>query len=231
MRKMTASAVLALLSFMLVGCGSIPSQPLAAAASAGDLEQVSSLLRAGADPNAQGGIGFTPLISAAREGRIEVIRTLIENGADPNLRGGVNDWTPLMHAVHRNQLGSVEALLDRGADVNAAGPHAVSALMMAAGYGQTEIVHLLLRRGADPRARGVHGETALSLAVSGVTDIDRFTVARCQTETVKALLDAAPELAGEVNSWARTVARLGGCSEALRLLKERESAADHRTHH
>jgi ankyrin repeat protein len=231
MRKLATSAVLALLSFMLVGCGSIPSPPLAAAASAGDREQVSSLLRAGADPNARGEMGFTPLISAAREGRIEVIRTLIENGADPDLRGGVNDWTPLMHAVHKNQLGSVETLLDRGAGVNAAGPHGISALMMAAGYGQTEIVRLLLRRGADSRARGVHGETALSLAVSGVPDIDRFTVARCQTETVKALLDAAPELAGEVNSWARTVARLGSCSEVLRLLKERESAANHRTHH
>jgi ankyrin repeat protein len=186
---------------------------------------VSSLLHEGADPNIQDRMGFTPLISAAREGHIEVVRTLLENGADPNLRGGLNNWYPLMHAVHKNQLESAQALLERGADVNARGAHGDTALMMAAGYGRTEIVRLLLRRGADPRMRGVHGETAPGLAVSGVPDIDCFTVARCQTETVRILLDAAPELASEVDSWARTVARIGGCSEVLRLLEKQQSSS------
>ncbi len=220
MRNMVAAALLSLLS---AGCGRALSSPLADAAASGDRELTTSLLRGGADPNARNANGLTPLICAARAGQVGTIRLLVEAGADPNLRGGINGWTPIMHAVHKNQSRSVEALLDLGADVNGGGPHHESALMMAAGYGQTEIVSLLLRLGADPRARSADGETALSLAVSGVPDIDRFTVGRCQTETVKVLLEAAPELVGEVNAWARAIARVGGCAKVLTLLDQHRS--------
>ncbi len=184
-----------------------------------------SLLRDGAEPNARNASGLTPLICAARAGQTGTIRLLVEAGADPNLSGGINGWTPVMHAIHKNQSLSVQTLLELGADVNGSGPHHESALMMAAGYGQTEMVKLLLRRGADPRARSADGETALSLAVSGLPDIDCFTVGHCQTETVKALLEAAPEPAGDVNSWARAIARAGGCSDVLSLLDQHRSAA------
>ena len=228
MRSAIAFVGVAMLGLLSIACGSKLTSPLADAASAGDLDRVTSLLRDGADSNARNVNGFTPLICAAREGQIEIVRKLIEAGADPNLGGGVNGWRPLMHAIHKNQQKSVEALLDSGANVNASGPHRDSALMMAAGYGMSDLVRLLLRRGADPRARTVDGETALSLAVSGVPDIDCFTAGRCQTETVRLLLEAAPDLAGGVNSWARTFARAGGCSEVLRLLDQSRNAATQR---
>ncbi len=228
MRAVIALMLVAVLGLLSAACDSKLTSPLADAASAGDGERVTSLLRDGADPNARNINGFPPLICAAREGRIEVIQKLIKAGADPNLGGGVNDWKPLMHAIHKNQQKSVETLLDFGANANAAGPHGDSAFMMAAGYGRSDLVRLLLRRGADPRVRSVDGETALGLAVSGVPDIDCFTVGRCQTETVRLLLEAAPELAGGVNSWSRTIARVGGCSEVLRLLEQSRSAGLHR---
>ena len=165
------------------------------------------------------------LTGAAREGDIAAITALVRSGVDPNERGGVNDWTALMHAIHKNQRRSVLALLDAGADVNArSGPGGYeTALIMAAGYGYEDIVRDLLQRGADPRAENSGGQTALSVAVGGVADIDRFTVCSCQTGTVKALLERAPDL--KVNSnLALWFARLGNCKEVLNLLERRKTA-------
>ena len=163
------------------------------------------------------------LILAAREGDIAAITALVRTGADPNERGGVNDWTALMHAIHKNQRQSVLALLDAGADVNARTGHGMTALMMAAGYGYEDIVRDLLERGADPYAESPGGETALSAAVGGVPDIDRFTVCSCQTGTVKALLERAPDL--KVNSnLALWFARLGNCKAVLNLLERQKTA-------
>src|SRR5690349_8113739 len=134
------------------------------------------------------GCGFgnrdiTPLVSAAREGRADLIPELVKNGADPNRRCGVNHWTPLMHAIHKHQLGSVRALLDAGADINGRSAGGETPLMMAAGYGYTELVNLLLDRGANAQLQLADGANALSLAILGVPDIDRFTVADCQLST------------------------------------------------
>src|SRR5262249_45138655 len=136
----------------------------------------------------------TPLIAASRTGDVKAIRTLIAHGADPGERGGVNGWPPLMHAVHKNQQAAVKALLEGGADPNERAIGGSTALLMAAGYGATGIVRLLLENGADPHIRDRNGDSALTLAVSGVPDIDKFTVGACQSETVKALIDAAPDL-------------------------------------
>jgi ankyrin repeat protein len=121
------------------------------------------------------GQNLSPIIGAAREGDTARITELAKAGADVNVRGGVNSWTPLLHAIHKNQIGSVRALLDAGADVNAPGGGGATPLVMAAGYGYTDIVKLLLGRGAR------NSGEALSAAVTGTSDIDRFTVGQCQT--------------------------------------------------
>jgi hypothetical protein len=128
-------------------------------------------------------------IGAVRDGDVVAVRQMLAQGADPNASDGVNDWTPLLHAIHKNQLGSVEALIDGRADPNRA-VNGETPLMMAAGYGYTPIVKLLLARGADPRVRNADGETAVDYAVTGVTDIDRFTFFRCDDDTVRALVAA-----------------------------------------
>jgi len=161
---------------------------------------------------------LTDLIGAARAGAVQEVQTLLRQGADPNLRGGVNDWTPLMHAIHKNQAGTAKALLDGGADVEARTRSGETPLMMAAGYGYTPIVELLLERGAHTRAQTPDGATALSLALSGVSDPDRFTLGACQVSTVRALKRKDPGLSLPPNSggWtaklAAATARLRGCA-------------------
>jgi hypothetical protein len=160
----------------------------------------------------------TPLIRAAVLGDTRTVQTLLRHGADPNLPGGVNGWTPLMHAIHKNHPGTIQALLAAGADVNARGRSGETALMMAAGYGDTPIVELLLDSGADPRAEALDGANALAMAMAGVPDIDRFTLGSCQISTVRVLKRKDPTLRLPDNFWgpaaklAAAVAKLRGCA-------------------
>lgn len=205
----------------LLGCRAQPDSPLAAAAARGDSSAVEDLLNRGAavDP---ADTCMTPLIQAARGGYIATMAVLLRHGADPNWHGGRNDWTPLMHAIHKGQKQSVLVLLAGGADINAKTRSGLTALMMAAGYGYADIVRILLAKGADPYLQDAHGGTALTLAVGGVPDIDRFTVGSCQTETVQALLETAPDLRLKDDFRGRTArwsAQWGRCSEVLGLLE------------
>jgi hypothetical protein len=181
------------LCLIFSSCGLQPGTPLQTAAANNDAERIGTLIQQGADVNEMGAHGVTPIISAARSGAVDVIRVLAKHGADLNVGAGVNNWTPLMHAIHKNRIESVRALLDAGIDINARGGRMGTALMMAAGYGYTAIVNLLLERGADAYTQ-FEGMNALSFAVLGVPDIDRFTVADCQADTVKALLARVPDL-------------------------------------
>ena len=162
-----------------------------------------------------------PLIGAARSGDTQTLKTLLAGGANPNRRWGVNNWTPLMHAIHKNQKASVEVLIDAGADMNARCGDGVTALMMAAGYGYADIVTVLLDHGADIHAETSGGDNALTMAVGGVPDIDKFTVGKCQTATVAALLKKAPDLKMKDSAYgraARLAARAAGCTDVLTLI-------------
>lgn len=209
-------------ALFLAGCVYAPETPLGSAAGHGDTERVKTLLARGADPNNRSGRGGSALIGAARGGHIGVIRALAAAGADPNLRGGVNGWTPLMHAIHKNQKLAAMALIDAGADPNARGSGGSTPLIMAAGYGNAETVRALLARGADPRVEASNGVNALSAAVSGTSDIDKFTLGSCQTSTVKALLESAPDLKLSSTLWNRVatgISGIAGCKETLELLQ------------
>jgi ankyrin repeat protein len=159
----------------------------------------------------------TPLAGAARGGDLFRIQALIKNGADPNEPSGVNDWTPLMHAIHKNQREAAFTLVEHGADVDRATARGMTALMMAAGYCQAEIVKGLLARGADPRKKDVNGNSALDAAASGAAGINAWTLGACQTATVKALLDKAPDLAATVDPNDK-------CPE-IKLMLERNTVA------
>jgi len=113
--------------------------------------------------------------------------------------------------------------------VNArAGTKGITALIMAAGYGYADFVQLLLDKGADARAETSDGDSALAAAVSGVPDIDKFTLGKCQTATVAALLNKAPDLTLKDNFYgraARLAARAAGCSGVLALLERKQHTA------
>jgi uncharacterized protein len=224
--NITACAVL-----LLGACHSKPETPLTEATQRGDLEQMQRLLASGAPVDETGGFGFTPLIWAAREGHASAVRLLLRHGANPELRAGVNGWTPLMHSVHKGQEAAALALVDGGAAVDVTDGNGTTALIMAAGYGYSDIVQGLLKRGANPYSSTNDGSNALTVAVGGVPDIDRFTVASCQAGTVEALLDQAPDLklrdnlSGRV---ARLAARIGNCEEVLRRVERGASPATSR---
>ena len=158
------------------------------------------------------GAPMTDLAGAVRAGDVILTAALIARGADPNQPAGGNGWTPLLHAVHTNQLATAEALLAHGADPNRADPGGMTPLMMAAGYGNDEMAALLLRHRADPHVRAHDGATALDYALTGMSDIDKFTLVRCQDSTVALLLRAAPDLRQDEQRTSRAFAALKRCS-------------------
>jgi hypothetical protein len=213
-----------------LGCRARPDTPLTAAAASGDTAALQSLIARGVPVDRPDGHGWTPLVWAARRGHPGAIRALAAAGADLDRHDTArHGWTALMHAIHTGQPDAVRTLLEAGADPNRR-TRDLTPLLMAAAYGRTGMVGDLLDRGADPYAVASSGMTALSAAVGGAPDIDRFTVASCQTSTVRALLDRAPDLRIDSTSvagrWALRFARLGDCTEVIGLVATRVEAAN-----
>jgi hypothetical protein len=119
-----------------------------AAADAGSLESVRTLLDRGADPNVIVPGDGTPLLVAARSGREDVVRLLLERGANPNIPVA-GDGHPLIMAARQGHLSIVQLLLDQGAQVDDIVPGDESALINASASGQLAVVRLLVSRGAD----------------------------------------------------------------------------------
>jgi uncharacterized protein len=142
------------------------------------------------------------LTDAVRAGDVARTHSLLAGGADPNRPSGINDWPPLMHAVHKNQLATAGELLQRGADPDRGGPDGMTPLMMAAGYGNDGMVALLLGHGADPHLRTRDGASALDFALTGVSDIDKFTLFRCQDSTAAMIARAHVSAQTSSRAWA-----------------------------
>jgi hypothetical protein len=189
-----------------------------------------------------------PLGAAARRGDFDLMRKLLEAGGDPNDTGGGTDWPPLLHAVHSHQVEAANLLLDYGANPDGEGPNGYTALMMAAGARDSKMVTLLIDYGADPYRTGPSGITALSEAVtSGPPELDRPMTGGCHPDTVRALLNRAPDLrlpSGKVGHealfWMRLhaglqkarnlaivpatgTAPMTDCGEVLTLMSERRA--------
>jgi len=219
-RKMPAPSWIALVltaSVGLAGCGFEPDTPLTIAAAAGRTEEVEALLAGGAQVDAKDGEEFTPLVYAAGGGHVETLQVILDHGADPELPAGSNDWTPLVHAIHHHQNLTALTLLEAGA--RAEGEGGARALLMAAGYGNAGMVKALLERGADPHASSL----LLSDAVGGAWDIDyQWPGCEAHTDTVRLLLEAAPDLQIGDGFWAWRAlqkAEKRGCTELVHLIE------------
>ena len=172
------------------GCLPKPDTPLGRAAARGDMAELNRLIAGGASLAERD----EALVWAARGGAPQSIHVLIKSGADPDFRAGVNDWPVLMHAIHKNQPEAVTALLESGANPNLPGRNGETPLMMAAGYGYANIVRALLEHKADAQTRMQNGENALDFALNGVSDIDKFTWGKCQSESVQVIRAMAPQV-------------------------------------
>ncbi len=87
---------------------------LVVAASAGRLETVRTLLRAGASPDATDRSGWTALHEAARKGDLALVRALLDAGATPDLRSR-GRGTALDVAERTGQNAIAQLLRARGA--------------------------------------------------------------------------------------------------------------------
>ena len=234
-RHLITAGLSACLLLTLAACQSHhPSTALTIAAERGDTEQVRKLIAAGADVNEKDRSGYTALMWAARKGHTEIARALVEARADMNVRDCASaGWTPLMHAIHKNQNELARLLIERGADVHAAAGDCrerkieggKTALAYAAANDNAELVKVLLARGANPY--GMHGaDSALSYAIAGTLDVDHLGDGKCPTETVKALLERAPDLNLRGDIWDRKsvfIAKQKGCTELVALLERHQS--------
>jgi hemoglobin len=119
---------------------------LHAAAAAGNLRIVQTLLRLGADPNATDGGRHTPLYTLGNEcgkGGAEVARALVAAGADVNACAGAKRCTPLHMAARRGNVDLARALLALGADRNAADTQGDTPLDRAVNCRKPEVAALL----------------------------------------------------------------------------------------
>jgi ankyrin repeat protein len=122
------------------------------AAEAGDLEDIDSLLNAGANVNAVIRGDGSPLIGAARKGRLRAVVKLLDRGADPNIPVS-GDGNPLIMAAAAGHLEVVSLLLDRGARIDEVVPTDENALIQASGKGRLDVVKLLVSRRANVNTR------------------------------------------------------------------------------
>lgn len=118
------------------------------------------LLDRGANVDARDGSGRTPLMDACEIGSVDAAKLLLRYGADPNARA--YDGLPVLFCSLQN-LEVTDFLLAHGADVNARDQDGRTALMEAAGRGDTDYLAFLLAHGAAVNAQDNKGKTALML--------------------------------------------------------------------
>ena len=70
----------------------------------------------------------------------------------------------LLLAIQSNNIKSFKQQLSQKVNVNQVSPYKMTALSLAAEYGNDEMVQLLLGAGADPNLEPIPGETALMMA-------------------------------------------------------------------
>ena len=158
------AAVVALLS------GSVTDLPpdVANAAMRGDVAQVETLLRAGADVNAAQGDGMTALHWAAERADPRMADMLLRAGASVRAVTWIGEYTPLHLASRAGSPEVIKLLLDGGSDVKAVTSNSgATSLHFASASGNPEAVKLLLDGGADANAReGAWQQTPLMFAAS-----------------------------------------------------------------
>ena len=134
---------------------------------AGNVNNVSDLLRRGANINGRNGDGWTPLLAAASMGLVPIVRELLKDN-----RLYVNEILRRPLGVAALTLASLrghaevvrEMVRCPWVDVNAKG-HGRTSLMVASSAGHAEVVReLLLREDLNSNAKGPYGNTALMVA-------------------------------------------------------------------
>ncbi len=145
--------------------------PLHYAVEAGYIDQVISLLQAGADPDLTFDNGLSALQMASRDGKLNITKELLKFGAHP-LRGmgGDRHRSALQWGVANGNQEICKCLVENGADINEFYPqldveHGRTPLMVAVRKGFKEAAEVLLSKGADINCKDETGRRAFEYAV------------------------------------------------------------------
>lgn len=139
--------------------------PLMQAARNGCAEDISILLKFGADARMADADGVTALHLAASAGNVECMSLLLQAGADVNAADNMGQ-TVLHAAVAHADFSAVEFLLSKVEDANKANAAGETPLHLAALNGDSWLIELLLSSsGAEVNAADASGKTALMCAI------------------------------------------------------------------
>ncbi|MBR43290.1 MAG: hypothetical protein CME18_02565 [Gemmatimonadetes bacterium] len=145
---LSSAIVLVLMGSVLV------ESPVADAARSGDLDEVRSLLRGGADVNAAQGDGMSALHWAAERGDMALLEVLLYAGAELEASTRIGHYRPLHIAARNGNVEVVTRLIEAGADINSVtDPSGSPPLHLAALSGNGSVVHELVNAGADIDSR------------------------------------------------------------------------------
>ncbi|RLN12894.1 potassium channel KOR1 [Panicum miliaceum] len=129
----------------------------------GDLHQLKSLIRAGADPKNTDYDGRTPLHLAASRGYEGVVQFLLGEGVDINLTDQFGN-TPLLEAVKQGHERVAALLFAKGAKLSL--KNAGSHLCTAVAKGDSDFIRRALACGADPNCGDYDHRTPLHIAAA-----------------------------------------------------------------
>lgn len=189
--------------------------PVADAAQAGDVEQVRTLLKQGADVNAAQADGLTALHWAAMNDDLEVVDLLLYAGANVHPLTRVGGYAPLHLAARQGHPRIVSRLLEAGADANQWTDTGVTPLHFAAQANDPASVRAIVETGGEIDARDrFRGRTPLVFAAS-----------RDATDAVAALLElgADPSVETDLKDYTAMAERDG--SERAKRARLRAVAA------
>ncbi|XP_059318108.1 potassium channel SKOR-like isoform X4 [Lycium ferocissimum] len=129
----------------------------------GDLHQLKSLIRAGADPNKKDYDGRSPLHLAASRGYEDISFFLIQEGVDLNASDNFGN-TPLLEAIKNGHDRVASLLVKKGAMLEI--ENAGSFLCTLVTKGDSDLLRRLLSNGIDPNSKDYDYRTPLHVAAS-----------------------------------------------------------------
>jgi ankyrin repeat protein len=172
--------------------------PIIAAALAGDLRQIRSLVESGVDVNLKDPDGLTALMAATMTRKIDVVEFLLKNGAHVkgvNFLGGTALIDLMNYGMYSDRENSqteaikkwhpiMKLMIENGADINEKNKLDESPLLIAVRYRDLESVRIFIKNGADVNAKDELGNTALHLTLYEGSHNSDFDV-----EMIKLLLE------------------------------------------